>query len=122
MAFEVRGKGGIRVEWNDDAVGRAARRGAARGLALSAEHVRGTAVNNAPQDTSALRNSATASHDADELTAAVSFDTPYAVRQHEELDYHHRTGGAKYLERALDTESDTVARLIQAQIRKALGT
>ena len=72
-------------------------------------------------DTAALRNSATASHDPESLTAAVSYDTAYAARQHEELTWHHRTGQAKFLESALASERDTVARLIQAQILKALG-
>lgn len=96
MPPNVRRNAPIRVDWNEDSADHAARRSAARGLVLGAEHVRGIAVNLAPLDTAALRNSATASHDADALTAAVSFDTPYAVRQHEELDYHHRTGQAKY--------------------------
>lgn len=122
MAVEINGNGGVRVEWNGAAVTEQARQGAARGLALGAEHVRGVSVDLAPLDTAALRNSATASHDPDALTAAVSYDTPYAARQHEELDYHHRTGGPKYLERALASEADLVARLVQAQIRKALGT
>jgi hypothetical protein len=122
MAIEVSGNGGIRIEWNGAAVDEAARRGAARGLGLGAEHVRGVSVDLAPLDTAALRDSATASHDAESLTAAVSYDTPYAARQHEELDYHHRTGGPKYLERALTSEREVVARLVQAQIRKALGS
>jgi hypothetical protein len=124
MAFEVRGNGGIRIEtdWKGDAAGEAARRGAARGLGLGAEHIRAVSVDRTPLDTAALRNSATASHDPDSLTAAVSYDTPYAARQHEELTWHHRTGQAKFLESALTSERDTVARLIQAQIRKALGS
>lgn len=124
MAFEVRGNGGIRVEtkWNGDRVGDATRRGAAHGLGLGAEHVRGVSVDRAPLDTAALRDSATASHDPESLTAAVSYDTAYAARQHEELTWQHRTGGPKYLESALASERDIVARLIQAQIRKALGS
>jgi hypothetical protein len=122
MAFEVRGNGGIRVEtdWHGGRVDDAARRGTARGLGLGAEHVRGVSVDRAPLDTAALRNSATASQDPESLTAAVSYDVPYAARQHEELTWHHRTGGPKFLESALASERDTVARLIQAQIRKAL--
>jgi hypothetical protein len=124
MAFEIRGNGSIRVEteWNGEQVDVAVRRGAARGLGLGAEHVRGVSVDRTPLDSAALRNSATASHDSESLTAAVSYDTAYAARQHEELTWHHRTGQAKFLESALASERDTVARLIQAQIRKALGS
>ena len=124
MAFEVRGNGGIRIEtrWDGEQIADAARHGAAHGLGLGAEHVRAVSVDRAPVDTAALRNSATASHDPEALTAAVSYDTPYAARQHEELSYHHREGGPKYLESALASERDAVARLLQAQIRKALGS
>ncbi|TCO64385.1 hypothetical protein [Actinocrispum wychmicini] len=124
MPVEPRGNGGIRVEseWRGYAAGEAARRGAAQGVALGAEYIRAVSVDRAPLDTGALRDSATASHDPDTLTAAVSYDTPYAARQHEELTWHHREGGPKYLESALASERDVVARLIQAQIRKALGT
>ncbi|RSM61920.1 hypothetical protein DMH04_53470 [Kibdelosporangium aridum] len=78
MAIEIRGNGGIRVEtdWRGYTAGEAARRGAARGVVLGAEHVRAVSVNRAPLDTGALRNSATASHDPDTLTGAVSYDTP----------------------------------------------
>lgn len=122
MATEITGNGRVRVEWNGVAIEEAARHGAARGLGLGAEHVRAVSVDRAPLDTAALRDSATASHDAESLTAAVSYDTPYAARQHEELDYHHRTGRPKYLETALTNERDTVGRLVQAQIRKALDS
>jgi hypothetical protein len=124
MAIESTGSGGIRIdtEWKGYAAGEAARRGAAEGVALGAEHIRTVSVDRAPVDTTALRDSATVSHDPETLTAAVSYDTPYAVRQHEELDYQHPEGEAKYLETALASERDAVAKLIQAQIRKALGT
>lgn len=124
MAFEARGNGGVRIEttWKGDTADSRARDGAARGLGLGAEHVRAVSVDQTPLDTGALRNSSTASHDPETLTAAVSYDTSYAARQHEELSYHHREGGPKYLERALASERDTVSRLIQAQIRKALGS
>lgn len=121
MAENV-GNDRVRVEWNGVAIGETARAGAARGLGLGAEHVRGVSVDRTPLDVAGLRNSATASHDAGSLTAAVSYDTPYATRQHEELDFHHRTGGPKYLESALASERDVVARLVQAQIKKALGS
>lgn len=124
MANEPTGSNGIKIEteWKGYNAGEIARRGAAEGLARGAEHIRDVSVSRAPMDTTALRDSATASHDAGTLAAAVSFDTPYAVRQHEELDFQHPTGEAKFLESTLASERDTVARLIQAEIRKALGT
>lgn len=50
-----------------------------------------------PYDEGPLSESGRASRDG--LTGLVSFDQPYAVIQHEELDYRHAPGRqAKYLE------------------------
>lgn len=50
-----------------------------------------------PYDTGALSRSGLVS--ADGLHATVSYDTPYAVRQHESMTYRHAAGRkAKYLE------------------------
>lgn len=101
----------------------AARTGAARGLALAAEHVLGEARKIVPHEEGTLERSGTASVDPDKLTAAVSFDTPYAVRQHEDLSLKHNAGRrAKYLEGPL-TESTAITRaIVAAEIRRELGT
>jgi hypothetical protein len=103
--------------WKGDLVLEQFERGAEKGVKLAAEHVRGVAVNRAPKDTGALRNTGTATTDG--LTGAVSFDTDYAVRQHEETTWYHEDGEAKYLETALDSEVDVARQIIAAQIRKA---
>ncbi len=47
------------------------------------------------------------------LDVEVSFNTIYAARQHEELDWIHRKGGeAKYLERPLLEQADRYAKII----------
>jgi hypothetical protein len=62
-----------------------------------------------------------ASVDEASLTAAVSYDTPYAVVQHERLDFRHAPGRtAKYLENSLNAARQEVAALIAAQIRRSL--
>ncbi|MEV7092826.1 hypothetical protein AB0M80_08250 [Amycolatopsis sp. NPDC051045] len=103
--------------WKGDHVLDDFTRGAEKGVKLAAKHVRGVAVNRAPKDTGALRNTGTATTDG--LTGAVSFDTEYAVPQHEEETWHHEDGQAKYLESALDDEVDVARQIIAAQIRKA---
>lgn len=48
----------------------------------------------------------------------VFFDTPYAVRQHEELDYQHDDGRtAKYLERPLNEEQGTISAIILGELQ-----
>lgn len=76
----------------------------------------------APTRTGALRASARIVEEPGSGTAAVTFDADHAVYQHENLDYRHDDGGPKFLETALVSERGTVGRLLQAEIRAALGT
>jgi hypothetical protein len=46
---------------------------------------------------------------------------PYALRQHEELGYHHEVGEAKYLEKPLLAATDGLAARLGARIRRELG-
>lgn len=111
----------FRLRYDASAVPTELRRAAARGLFLGAEHVLGVSNSKVPLDEGALQHSGTASVDEGDLTAAVSYSTPYAVRQHEELDYRHAPGReAKYLENALNGERAVVFALVAAQLRRAL--
>ncbi|GHA19417.1 hypothetical protein ACFOOM_10185 [Streptomyces echinoruber] len=111
-----------RLRWNGDAVMRGTRTGAVRGLRLGAEHVLTESRKIVPIEEATLERSGVATVDESSLTAAVSYDTPYAVRQHEELTYRHDAGrSAKYLERPLTQEAPTVAAIIAAQLRRSLS-
>ena len=95
-----------------------------RAAAVAAERLRAEAVARAPVDNGILRGSAavTQTSFADAGTAAVSFDTVYAARQHEELGWAHPNGGqAKYLESALNDLSGELQQIAAAEIRRALG-
>ncbi|MEU4171021.1 hypothetical protein AB0F46_29590 [Streptomyces sp. NPDC026665] len=111
----------FQLTWHGPAVEAELRRGAARGAFLAAEYVLGEANNVVPLDEAPLMHSGTASVDEGSLTAMVSYDTPYAVVQHERLDYRHAPGRtAKYLETPLNASTATAQALIAAQIRRAL--
>lgn len=111
----------FRLAFNGPQVQREMRAGAARGLLLGAEYVLAESQNVVPLDESPLQQSGTASVDEASLTASVSYDTPYAVRQHEELDFRHAPGRtAKYLENPLNASRSEVAQIIAAQMRRAL--
>jgi hypothetical protein len=89
---------------------------AGEGLDLALEHLLGEAKKLVPLDEGTLERSGTASRDG--LTGAVSFDTPYAVRQHEEMDYRHAPGRqAKYLEQPMNTERETLLQLMAVSWR-----
>jgi len=98
---------------------------AERGALLGAEHVLQVAKSRAPIEEATLERSGKATVETDgagQVRSAVSFDTPYAARQHEELDWRHDDGRqAKYLESALTGEADVVARLLQRALREELG-
>lgn len=94
---------------------------AARGLAIGAEHILGEARRKVPIEEATLERSGATSLDSQNLKAAVSFDTPYAVYQHEVLDLKHDAGReAKYLENAMNAETPVVREIIAASIRGEL--
>lgn len=81
----------------------------------------GVSSDRVPNEEGTLERSGRVSVDDGALVAAISYDTPYAVRQHEELTYRHSNGRtAKYLENALISESGTVRDLIAAECRRAM--
>lgn len=111
----------FRLQFDGDAATQAMRQGAARGLYLAAEHVLTESQAVVPIDEGPLQHSGTASVDEPSLTAMVSYDTPYAVKQHEDLTLRHAPGRTgKYLERPLNAERAQVKALIAAQLRRAL--
>lgn len=54
--------------------------------------------------------------------AYISFNTPYARRQHEGIGYYHPLGGtAKYLETPFNQNKAKVLKYVDAMIKKALA-
>ncbi|MEH0470883.1 hypothetical protein QA943_18845 [Streptomyces sp. B21-097] len=109
------------IRWNGDAALAAMRAGAVRGVRLGAEHLLQVANGRTPIEEGTLERSGVVSVDEGDVTAAVSYDTPYAVRQHETLDYQHDQGReAKWLEKSLHEENGTITEIIAAQVRRAV--
>jgi hypothetical protein len=106
--------------WHGDKVNDKVDAAAVRGLWLAALHLLHEAQAIVPIEEATLERSGVASVDASKFMSAVSFATPYAVRQHEELDYRHDPGRqAKYLEAPMRIQADIILAIIAAQIRKA---
>jgi hypothetical protein len=109
------------IRWDGDAALAAIRAGAVRGVRLGAEHLLQVSRARVPIEEATLERSGVVSVDESSVTAAVSYDTPYAIRQHEEMGYRHDAGRtAKYLERPLHEENGTITEIIAAQVRRAL--
>jgi hypothetical protein len=112
----------VEIEWKGKAASAAAKRGAIRGLQLATELLLGEAVKIVPLDEATLQDSGKATVDEEKLEGKVTFDTPYAVIQHENLTLHHPNGRkAKYLETPWRANSSKFAELIAFQIKRALG-
>jgi hypothetical protein len=95
--------------------------GAVKGLGVALEHLLQVSREQVPHEEGTLERSGTTSVDAADLRGALSYDTPYAVIQHEDLTFRHDEGRkAKYLEDPFDSEQQTMQELIAAQIRRSL--
>lgn len=110
-----------RMSWNGAQASAAARAAVVRGVRKAAEHVLAEANKQVPHERGDLLRSGQVDVDPSTASAVISYDTPYAVRQHEELDYRHDPGRkAKYLEDPMRTEAPVVRDLVGAEIRRAL--
>lgn len=111
----------IKSTWRSELVKARSRESAQAGVIRAAEHLRTRAVRQAPVDEGDLRRSASAVNlsGLGTIQAAVTFNRPYAVRQHEELGYRHPKGGkAKYLEDPMNSEAATMLKIISATIAR----
>jgi hypothetical protein len=92
------------------------------GLVDGGEHVLQVSSTLVPLDTADLERSGTINEDQANRRVAISYDTPYAVEQHEDLTFHHKNGRqAKYLESAHVSERDVVSGLVADRVRTTLG-
>lgn len=93
------------------------RRLASQGLQRALEHTLGKAKELVPLEEGTLERSGRV--DVDGLNGAISFDTVYAVRQHEELTWKHLPGRqAKYLEQPMNTERQVMLELMAVPLRR----
>ena len=136
-----------RNKWRIKEAVKIAEDAALKALRTGAEAILTEAIDEAPIDTGTLRRSGTVTvgglpdgaqvykaaesgtemKDAfpdkigKEKTVYISFNTPYALRQHEELDYEHPRGGkAKYLEDTFNRNKQKVLKYVDLQVKKAL--
>lgn len=96
-------------------------KGAEHGVMLATEHLLTEGNKSVPHDEGTLERSGSASQEG--TRGAVSYDTPYAVRQHEDMSLnHYGKGQSKWLENTMGQEAATVGAIIQTAIRQELGT
>ncbi|MDH3021547.1 hypothetical protein QEN41_16315 [Gordonia alkanivorans] len=107
-------------EWNDDDVLALIEEAVERGLQTGADLLLDESNRLAPIETGDLIRSGRAV--AAEEEAAVGYNTPYAIRQHEDLSYRHDSGReAKFLEKALHRNADRIIDAVADEIREHLS-
>ena len=136
-----------RNRWRTKEAVRIAEQAGLKALRTGAEAILTEAIDEAPIDTGTLRRSGTvtvgglpdgaqvfeAAEAGNEMKDAfpekigkekavyISFNTPYARRQHEEVGYNHPRGGkAKYLEDPFNRNKKKVVKYAELKIKKAL--
>jgi hypothetical protein len=111
----------VSFEWHGDKAKELIAEGEIEGLQLSSEHVLAESRLLVPYEEGELDRSGATSIDEDARIAAISYNQPYAARQHEELTWQHDEGRqAKYLEMPFIREAPVVREIIAAQIRRKL--
>lgn len=98
------------------------RRAGMRGLEDAAEFLLEEANRTIPHETGEMQRSGAVSSDAERMQAAVSYNTPYAPRQHEDTRLRHDPGRrAKWLQLTCVEQTDRVADHLRRAISKAVG-
>ena len=89
----------ISFNMNKTLIRRATKQSRKKGTFAALDHLLTVSKEQVPFDQGPLRDSGVVDVADDGSAGTVSYDTPYAVRQHEELGYRHQCGRkAKYLE------------------------
>ena len=136
-----------RDKWRIEEAVKIAEEAGLKALRTGAEAILTEAIDETPIDTGTLRRSGTVTVGAlpdgaqvyeaaesgsdmkdafpgpegKEKAVYISFNTPYARRQHEELGYNHPLGGkAKYLEDPFNRNKEKVLQYAEKQVKKAL--
>ncbi|MGW0550562.1 hypothetical protein [Streptomyces altiplanensis] len=109
-----------RMSWQGGRLwGSRGRRLASEGLQRALEHTLGEAKKLVPLEEGTLERSGQVNVDG--LNGNITFDTVYAVRQHEEMDWKHLPGRqAKYLEQPMNTERTVMLELMAVGLRRWL--
>ena len=109
------------LRWHGELARQRARNAASRALREVAEVLLEEANRTIPHRTGHMMRTG-ATHQPDPLLCFVSYDTPYAVRQHEDTRLRHAQGRrAEWLRLALDENRDRFLRFLAAQVGKELG-
>lgn len=107
--------------WRGDLAKAIAKEAAMSGLLDGAEYILTKSHEEVPHDTGTLQRSGTVTEALSEDAVYISYNTPYAVKQHEDLTLRHAEGRkAKYLEDPYNREKNKVLQLVGERVKRAL--
>ena len=119
-----------KITWNGKKITEAASRAGERALYEGAEKILAASKSVVPHATGTLERSGTVSPGGPANEVYISYNTPYARRQHEELNWRHpdptnpiSSSGrsAKYLETPFNQMKDRVLSDVANAIKAAIG-
>lgn len=95
-----------------------------RGLRTAGEHVLNVSNAQAPiEDGDLIRSGVVTSAGGSEQLVAISYDTPYAAIQHEDLTLRHDAGrNAKFLANACKSEAAVAGKIVATAVKRAVGS
>ncbi|WP_280244939.1 hypothetical protein [Nocardia abscessus] len=109
----------VSAQWNSDGLDSEITAGVADGLFEAGEVLLAHSNALVPLAEGILENSGTS--DVDGSTVRVGYNTPYALRQHEDLTLNHPNGReAKYLEKPLNALGSDLVAIVAAAIGRRL--
>lgn len=109
----------MKFKWKD--VSPEVKQASAQALSDAAEFLLEKSNETVPFDIGTLQGSGKTSLDPASMTAAVSYDTPYAVRLHEHPEYNFQNGRrGKWLELTIQEQKSKVQDYIADRIRQAM--
>ena len=112
----------IRANWTGGPLAGLVKESAMADLELGAEAILSKAVDLVPHDTGTLQRSGHVTVDEPHNAVYVSFNTPYALRQHEDMEFAHESGRtAKYLEKPFEDLKPSVEARVRRGISRVLG-
>lgn len=111
----------VRMEWYGEKITEQIKKAANKALLESGEDLMRESRKIVPMLTGTLSSSSEVTQDEQSMVVNVSYDTPYAVRQHEDTRLRHRAGrSAKYLEKAFNTNRARYIKWIENAIHNVM--
>ena len=109
------------MAWKGDLAKKIYRKAANRALGKAAELELTEANKTVPIEESILEKSGQTSQDESKLVAAISYDTKYARKQHEDTRLNHDSGRrAKWLEQTLKEDAQKFKKFIADEISRTV--